>query len=110
MSANRSIRCEKASKTFCPPTATAHVGAALPAVRRGPGQGERQGHPQQLPHGLSARAAENQANVAGPALPDGQGRAAALAIATAYRPVATAPRGIANTMIKTFKKEAAIVF
>ena len=48
----------------------------------------------QLPHGLSARAAENQTRVARLALPDGQGCAAALALAAAHPAVATAARGM----------------
>ena len=73
-----------------------HVAAALPAIRRGPGQGERHQHRAKLPQGLSARIGEDSASVAGPALSDGQGRAGALAVAVGDRAVATAPRGIAD--------------
>ena len=51
--------------------AAAYVAAALPAVRRRPGQVERQVNRERFPKRLSARAAENQGRVAGPALPDG---------------------------------------
>ena len=66
----------------------------LPTVRRGPGEGE-QSRPAGVPPGLPARVEKNQGRLAGPALPDGQGRVAALAITAAYRAVATAARGIA---------------
>ena len=74
--------------------AVPHVAATLPAVRREPGDGE-QSCSAGFPPGLSTRVKENQERVAGPALPDGQGGAAALAVAAGDRAVATAPRGIA---------------
>ena len=65
-------------------SAAALVAAALPAVRRGPGQGGRQGHPQQLPREVPPRVEEDQNGVAGPALLDAKGRVAALALTPAY--------------------------
>ena len=76
--------------------AAPHVAATLPAVRRGPGEGE-QSCSAGFPPGLSTRVKENQERVAGSALPDGQGGAAALPLAAAHRAVATASRGIALT-------------
>ena len=55
----------------------------------------QQGHPQQLPGGLSARVEENKDSLAGPALPDGEGGTGALALAASHPARATAPRGIA---------------
>ena len=74
--------------------AAAHVAATLPAVRRGPSEGE-QSCSAGFPPGLSTRVKENQERLAGPALPHGHRGARALAIAAAYRTVATAPRRIA---------------
>ena len=74
--------------------AAAYVAAALPAVRRRPGQVERQVDRERFSKRLSARAAENQGRVAGPALLDGQGRVDSFAITATHRAVATAPRGI----------------
>ena len=65
-------------RLVCPSSrspATARVAAALPAVRRGPGQGRRYKHRERLSHEVSPRAAEDSARVAGSALSDGQGRA-----------------------------------
>ena len=59
-----------------------------------PAQGGRQVDCERFPKRLSARAAEDSARVAGPALPDGHGGAAALTVAAAHRAVAAAPRGI----------------
>ena len=75
-------------------TATPHVAATLPAVRRGPGEGE-QSCSAGFPPGLSTRVKENKERLAGPALPYGQGGAAAFSVAAAHRAVATTPRGIA---------------
>ena len=51
--------------------AAAHVAAALPAVRRRPGQVWRYKHREQFPQRLSPRVEEDQARVAEPALPNG---------------------------------------
>ena len=76
--------------------ATACVAADVPAVRRGPGQGGRGNHRAKLPQGLFARTEENQDGLAGPALPDGQGGAAALPLAAGDRAVTIAARGIVS--------------
>ena len=66
------------------------VETALPAVRRGPCEGNGEIYRPRLPRGLSPRAEENQTRVAGPALPHGDGRTRPLAVAAAH-PAGTAP-------------------
>ena len=54
-----------------------------------------------VPPGLSTRVEKNQRSLAGPALPDGEGRVTALAVAAAYRAVATAARGITSRLVSS---------
>ena len=74
------------------PVWSMHVAAALSAVQRGSGQGERCAHRGQLPHGLPPRIAEDSARVAEPALSDGQVGAAAFSVAAAHRAVVAPAR------------------
>ena len=85
--------------------AAAHVAATLPAVRRGPGEGE-ESCSAGFPPGLSTRVKENQKRLAGPVLSHGHRGARALAIATAYRTVTTASRGIALSRHVSYQRAA----
>ena len=69
------------------------VEAALPAVRCGPGEGERQEHRQRFPHRLPPGVEENPNRVAGPRLSAGQGRARRLAVPSAHRAGAAPAQG-----------------
>ena len=69
---------------MAPCSAAPHVAETLPTVRRGPGDGE-QSRSAGVPPGFSTRVEKNQRSLAGPALPDGEGRVTALAVAASYR-------------------------